>query len=356
MSYRDGNDYPPQSSRVGKNAGKSRHLLCLDGRCLSSTSRLCAFPCSVHPAQGKRCAPCLRASSASCLQSPATIYPHLQAASSICSSATLPSYSRRCEIGGSFHHPPRFSFSSPATAKSSRPKLLKRYLCRTFPHLWHLPEPCLWISPNFDCCLLLFSNKVFDLEVVGLIFPFHSHNGIIHHRSRQLLSQRTGQPPHSLKSPTIFVPKCSPCCYMGENWFILADFCCKKWIAIKSDITRTDCISSNMGLNFCYTRAIWTFVQRQNLKLPISESFWRKAGGSYNQPIFESLSASRLWGPLTQSLSGPLWDFHLEPNKHQLLERMGENGARCKKAEDSHGELVPQMKAIISDCLNDFLI
>ena len=43
---------------------------------------------------GKRCAPCLRASSASCLQSPATIYPHLQAASSICSSATLPSYSR----------------------------------------------------------------------------------------------------------------------------------------------------------------------------------------------------------------------------------------------------------------------
>ena len=113
MSYRDGNDYPPQSSRVEKNAGKSRHFLCLDGRCLSSTSRLCAFPCSVHPALGKRCAPCLRASSASCLQSPATIYPHLQAASSICSSATLPSYSRRCEIGGSLHHPPRFSFSSP---------------------------------------------------------------------------------------------------------------------------------------------------------------------------------------------------------------------------------------------------
>ena len=113
MSYRDGNDHLPQSSRVGKNAGKSQHLLCLDGRCLSSTSRLCAFPCSVHPALGKRCAPCLRASSASCLQSPATIYPHLQAASSICSSATLPSYSRRCEIGGSLHHPPRFSFSSP---------------------------------------------------------------------------------------------------------------------------------------------------------------------------------------------------------------------------------------------------
>ena len=110
-------------------------FFCLGGRCLSSTSRLCAFPCSVHPAQGKRCAPCLRASSASCLQSPATIYPHLQAASSICSSATLPSYSRRCEIGGSFHHPPRFSFSSPATAKSSRLKLLKRYFCRTFPHL-----------------------------------------------------------------------------------------------------------------------------------------------------------------------------------------------------------------------------
>ena len=34
---------------------------------------------------------------------------------------------------------------------------------------------------------------------------------------------------------------------------------------------------------------------------------------------------------LTHSLSGPLWDFHLEPNKDQLLERMRENGARCKK-------------------------
>ena len=208
--------------------------------------------------------------------------------------------------------------------------------------------------PNFDCCLLLFSNQVFDLEVVGLIFPFHSHNGIIHHRSRQLLSQRTGQPPHSLKSPTIFVPKWSPCCYMGENWFILADFCCKKWIAIKSDITRTDCISSNMGLNFCYTRAIWTFVQRQNLKLPISESFHRKAGGSYNQPIFESLSASRLWGPLTHSLSGPLWDFHLEINKDQLLERKRENGARCKKRRIVTANLFRKWKQSLATVLTTF--
>ena len=60
--------------------------------------------------------------------------------------------------------------------------------------------------PNFDCCLLLFSNKVFDLEVVGLIFPFHSHNGIIHHRSRQLLSQRTGQPP-TLSSHQLYLSR-----------------------------------------------------------------------------------------------------------------------------------------------------
>ena len=215
MSYRDGNDHPPQSSRVGKNAGKSQHLLCLDGRCLSSTSRLCAFPCSVHPAQGKRCAPCLRASSASCLQSPATIYPHLQAASSICSSATLPSYSRRCEIGGSLHHPPRFSFHHHGQIIPA--EIVETIFMSDISTSVTLARTLPLAPPNFDCCLLLFSNQVFDLEVVGLIFPFHSHNGIIHHRSRQLLSQRTGQPPHSLKSPTIFVPKWSPCCYMGEN-------------------------------------------------------------------------------------------------------------------------------------------
>lgn len=187
---------------------------------------------------------------------------------------------------------------------------------------------------------------------INLPFPFPQWNNSSQEQATFVPKNRPA--PHSLKSPTIFVPKWSPCCYMGENWFILADFCCKKWIAIKSDITRTDCISSNMGLNFCYTRAIWTFVQRQNLKLPISESFHRKAGGSYNQPIFESLSASRLWGQLTQSLSGPLWDFHLETNKHQLLERMRENVARCKKRRIVTANLFRKWKQSLATVLTTF--
>ena len=45
----------------------------------------------------------------------------------------------------------------------------------------------------------------------------------------------------------------------------------------------------------------------------------------------QSLNPCQPLASEAHSLSGPLWDFHLEPNKDQLLERMRENGARCKK-------------------------
>ena len=98
-----------------------------------------------------------------------------------------------------------------------------------------LARTLLLAPPNFDCCLLLFSNQVFDLEVVGLIFPFHSHNGIIHHRSRQLLSQRTGQPPPLFQVTNYICPEMEPMLLYGRKLIHSGRFllqkvnCDKKW-------------------------------------------------------------------------------------------------------------------------------
>ena len=204
MSYRDGNDYPPQSSRVEK-MQESRDICYV----------LMEDAWVLHPGCVRFHAQCILPWVRDAL--PAFVhllhpsFNHLQQSILICSPPLQYALRQLClHIQGdvrledpctthqdsAFHHHGQIIPAEIVETIFMSDISTSVTLARTLP----------LAPPNFDCCLLLFSNQVFDLEVVGLIFPFHSHNGIIHHRSRQLLSQRTGQPP-TLSSHQLYLSR-----------------------------------------------------------------------------------------------------------------------------------------------------